>query len=464
MKLFIFILLATPMQSFSAESLDNRLKAIIKKHHFNEQSLGLYIEDEGKEIFSVNARRLMVPASLTKIVTGAAVLNTLPMNKKFETKILAKNAIKEGVLKGDLCLKGGGDPSFVSEKMWFLVNELKRTGLSSIEGDLSVDATRFDDELFDSGRESVRVDRAFDAPVTAASFNWNSTNIFIRPGDKAGVSARVFLDPENDYLELENKTKTVAKSGVKSLEASRVKVGDHDKIIVSGSISEGGPEAIIYKSISNPNLWIGMHLKEFLKQRGIALKGKVKIASCEDGAATLAVSPSKNLNEILSDMLKFSNNFVAEMLAKNLAAEKSSTPARMKDGIEEIKKYLDSLGLERKDYVLENVSGLTRENRFTAKQLALVLNSLKNDFLIFPEFASGLPIAGVDGTLKNRMKKGEQVLVRAKTGYLDGVVGLAGFVGRKNDSPLIFVFMYNGDYDHGIGARPLFDDLINQLK
>ncbi|MGZ3808633.1 MAG: D-alanyl-D-alanine carboxypeptidase, partial [Bacteriovorax sp.] len=121
MKLFIFILLATPMQSFSAESLDNRLKAIIKKHHFNEQSLGLYIEDEGKEIFSVNARRLMVPASLTKIVTGAAVLNTLPMNKKFETKILAKNAIKEGVLKGDLCLKGGGDPSFVSEKMWFLV-------------------------------------------------------------------------------------------------------------------------------------------------------------------------------------------------------------------------------------------------------------------------------------------------------------------------------------------------------
>ncbi|MGZ3809952.1 MAG: D-alanyl-D-alanine carboxypeptidase/D-alanyl-D-alanine endopeptidase, partial [Bacteriovorax sp.] len=354
--------------------------------------------------------------------------------------------------------------SFVSEKMWFLVNELKRTGLSSIEGDLSVDATRFDDELFDSGRESVRVDRAFDAPVTAASFNWNSTNIFIRPGDKVGVSARVFLDPENDYLELENKTKTVAKSGVKSLEASRVKVGDHDKIIVSGSISEGGPEAIIYKSISNPNLWIGMHLKEFLKQRGIALKGKVKIASCEDGAATLAVSPSKNLNEILSDMLKFSNNFVAEMLAKNLAAEKSSTPARMKDGIEEIKKYLDSLGLERKDYVLENVSGLTRENRFTAKQLALVLKSLKNDFLIFPEFASGLPIAGVDGTLKNRMKKGEQVLVRAKTGYLDGVVGLAGFVGRKNDSPLIFVFMYNGDYDHGIGARPLFDDLINQLK
>jgi D-alanyl-D-alanine carboxypeptidase/D-alanyl-D-alanine-endopeptidase (penicillin-binding protein 4) len=97
------------------------------------------------------------------------------------------------------------------------------------------------------------------------------------------------------------------------------------------------------------------------------------------------------------------------------------------------------------------------------------LNTVKNDFLIFPEFVGGLPIAGVDGTLKNRMKtkmvdKADQSLVRAKTGYLDGVVGLAGYVGRKNNSPLIFVFMFNGDYQQGMAARPLFDDLIKQLK
>lgn len=464
MKIIFLILLVTHVQFSYADDLSNKLKNIIKKHRFNEQQLGLYVEEEGKEIFNLNAARSMVPASLTKIVTGAAVLNAFPMNKKFETKILAKKNIENGTIKGDVCLKGGGDPSFVSEKMWYLVNELKRTGLSSVEGDLRVDATRFDDELFDSGRESVRVDRAFDAPISAASFNWNSVNIFIRPGDSAGAPAKVFLDPENDYLELENKTKTVSKKGVKSLEASRVKAGDHDKIIVSGSISAGAPEAVIYKSISNPNLWMGMHLKEFLKQRGISLKGKVKSEACEKDSAVLAVSPSKNLNEILSDMLKFSNNFVAEMLAKNLGAENSQGPAKMKDGIEEIKKYLDSLGFKRTDYVLENVSGLTRDNRFTAKQLALVLNTIKNDFLIFPEFLSGLPIAGVDGTLKNRMKKGDQEMVRAKTGYLDGVVGLAGYIGRKNDSPLVFVFMYNGDYDHGLAARPLFDELIGQLK
>jgi len=118
--------------------------------------------------------------------------------------------------------------------------------------------------------------------------------------------------------------------------------------------------------------------------------------------------------------------------------------------------------------VLENVSGLTRENQFTAIQLATILNSIKNDFLIFPEFTSGLPIAGVDGTLKNRFKHKPNdesaQWVRAKTGYLDGVVGLAGYVGRKNNSPLVFVFMYNGDYQQGLAARALFDDLIAQLK
>jgi D-alanyl-D-alanine carboxypeptidase/D-alanyl-D-alanine-endopeptidase (penicillin-binding protein 4) len=469
MKFLSLFLILTSMSLSYADDLANQLKAVIKKHHFSENTLGLYIEDEGKEILNVNAGRAMVPASLTKIVTGAAVLNNFPLNKKFETKLMAKNIVKDGVLSGDLCLKGGGDPSFVSEKMWFLVNELKRTELTSIEGDLLVDATRFDDELFDSGRDSVRVDRAFDAPISAASFNWNSTNIFIRPGSSAGAPAKVILDPQSDYLELENKTKTVAKSGVKTLEAIRVKILDHDKIIVSGSISLDAPEAVIYKSISNPNMWIGMHLKEFLKQRGITLKGKVKVGSCTAGAYTLAVSQSKNLNEITSDMLKFSNNFVAEMLAKNLAAENNNAPAKMKDGIEEIKKYMDSVGFERKDYILENVSGLTRDNRFTAKQLAKVLTIVKNDFLIFPEFSGGLPIAGVDGTLKNRMKtklenRADQNMVRAKTGYLDGVVGLAGFIGRKNNSPLVFVFMFNGDYQQGIAARPMFDDLINQLK
>ncbi len=440
-------------------------KKVIKKHHFSESSLGIYVEDDGKKVVDINADKLMIPASLTKVITGGAILTKLPLSKKFVTELQSAAEISGDTLKGALCLKGGGDPSFVSEKMWYLVNEFSRNGIKNIQGDLIVDATRFDSELFDAGRDSTRVDRAFDAPISAVSFNWNSVNVFIRPGDKADEPAKVFLDPINDYLELENRTKTVAKSGVKSIEVSRVRLGLRDKVIVTGSISQNAGETVVYKSISNPPLWAGSHLKEFLLQRGITTKGNVKEGECESGAKTLGRVDSKNLNEITSDMLKFSNNFVAEMLVKNLAAEEQTTPkkASMKDGIESLKGYLDTLGLSRKDYSLENVSGLTRGNRFTAKQLAVVLSSVKNDFLIFPEFLSGLPIAGVDGTMKNRLKKENGTLVRAKTGYLDGIIGLAGYVGRKDKSPLIFVFMFNGGFDQGLAARPMFDDLIAEL-
>lgn len=464
----VFILLCfnlISLQLIAATNLENNFKSLIKKHHFKSVTLGLYVEDEGKVLVDYNADRPMVPASLTKIATGAAILNQIPLNKKFATELWSKAPIEGESLKGALCLRGGGDPSFVSEKMWYLVNEFVRTNVKKIEGDLLVDASRFDDEWFDVGRDSNRVDRAFDAPISASSFNWNSVNIFVRPGKKVDEPASIFLDPINSYFELENKTKTLSKSNVKSIEVNRIKSGDRDKIIVTGSISIDAPELVVYKSITNPNLWIGLHLKEFLSQRGILVKGDIKIAKCEVDSKILASSPSKNLNEMVSDMLKFSNNFVAEMLVKNLAAEKqvTQTPATMKEGIEALKTYLDTIGIAREDYVLENVSGLTRNNRFTAKQLAKILTGVKNNFLIYPEFLSGLPIAGIDGTMKNRLKKESGNWVRAKTGYLDGVIGLAGYVGRENKSPLIFVFMFNGSFEQGLASRNLFDEFIVEL-
>lgn len=462
---YLFLLAFLFISQTALAGIQEDFQKVIKRHHFSESSLGIYVEDDGKKLVDINANKLMVPASLTKVVTGGAILSKMPLNIKFVTELWSKAPIEGEVLRGALCLKGGGDPSFVSEKMWYLVNELTRTGIKTIEGDLLVDTSRFDSELYDAGRDSTRVDRAFDAPVSPISFNWNSINVYVRPGLKENEAARVFLDPANEYVELENKTRTVAKNGVKSIEVSRVKMGDRDKVIVSGNLSLNANEVVVYKSISNPTLWSGYHLKQFLSQRGITFKGSIKGADCESDSKLLAKVDSKNLNEMTSDMLKFSNNFVAEMLVKNLAAEESGKKgASMKDGLESIRTYLDKLGLKRSDYVLENVSGLTRGNRFSAKQLSVVLASIKNDFLIYPEFLSGLPIAGVDGTMKNRLKGQDDTLVRAKTGYLDGVIGLAGYVGRKDNSPLIFVFMFNGGFDQGLAARPLFDSLIKELS
>lgn len=450
-----------------AADLEGAFKKIIKRHHFSESTLGVLVEDQGKNLVTINADHLMVPASLTKIITGAGVLSKYSLNKKFVTELWSKGAIEGPTLKGALCLKGGGDPSFVSEKMWYLVNEFYRSGVKQIDGDLIVDAGRFDQEAFDSGRDSMRVDRAFDAPVSAASFNWNSVNIFIRPSMEANKPVIVTLDPESDYFEVENKTQTVSVPNVKAITVTRINVGEKDKIIVSGKLSQNASEYVVYKSISNPVAWSAGHLREFLRQRGITVKGGTRFTECENEGRLMASVASKNLNEMLSDMLKFSNNFVAEMLVKNLAADDviknpRSINAGMKEGIEILKGYLDTLGFDRKAYVLENVSGLTRVNRFSALQLAAVLSSVRNDFLIYPEFLSGLPIAGVDGTMKNRLK-GDGSWVRAKTGYLDGVIGLAGYIGRKDRPPYIFVFMFNGSFEQGLAARNLFDEMLEEI-
>ena len=269
LTLFSFSVLANGAKV--PDDLDKQIYQIIKKSGHELDNLGLVVEDSGSVIFSHNADKQFVPASLTKLITAGALLKNVPLNTKFVTQLKSKDQISNGLLKGDLCLEGGGDPSFVSEKMWFLVNEFTRNQVSEISGDIVVDATRFDQENFDVGRGNFRVDRAYDAPISAASFNWNSINIFIRPTE-VNKPAKVFLDPENSPLKLKNQSKTVAKENVKSLVVEREMLSTGEVVTVSGNIGKNVQEVVFYKSISQPEMWTGAHLKNFLEQRNIKVR------------------------------------------------------------------------------------------------------------------------------------------------------------------------------------------------
>ena len=193
--------------------LKKRLRRAIKKSKLRESTLGVFISvnapGKPRVIYNLNAQKPRIPASLTKIVTAVVALNEFPPNHKFHTRLVSTGKIHGDVLKGDLILKGGGDPGFVSETMWFLVNEFVRTGIHRIEGDIIVDDSYFDTIRFDSSRDPARVDRAYDAPIGAMSFNWNSLNIFLRPSKKVGDPIRVFTDPKNEYFHVINRSKTV---------------------------------------------------------------------------------------------------------------------------------------------------------------------------------------------------------------------------------------------------------------
>lgn len=464
-SLLITILLLSANSAQAQTTLANRLKAVIKSSAISEKEVGIYIaklgNNESKVIFDHQGEKPFIPASVTKIVPAGAALKVLGPTKRFMTELLSSASIQGTVLKGDLYLKGGGDPAFVTETMWVLVNEFARSGVTKIEGSIIVDDTLFDSVRFDPSREDSRVDRAYDAPVSAMSFNWNSVNVFVRPGD-VGQDAKVNADPENEMVVVENHVKTVAANKKTNLAVQRKALGQgKEKVIVTGQIALGSAEKVFYKNVTSPSLWSGANLKSSLRMRGIEVIGEVKTGKAPEGARVMGDVESKSVSQIVQDMMKFSNNFVAEMLTKHLAISKGSSQGNMSGGMEVLQSYVANTGVARERFRLINPSGLTRDNIFRAKDLTHVLGVIQNDFLVQADAMASFPLAGLDGTMKSRLKS-HPGKVRAKTGMLTGVASLGGWVDTKQ-GPYTFTFMYNGSGNKTESARALFDSILKTI-
>ncbi len=450
-------------KSLAGQDLNTRLERILAASPVAQKSLGLSVVDLSHapqvQVYGLNEQKEFIPASITKLATAAAVLKRLGPSFKFQTTVCSAGAVKSGTLHGDVVLKGGGDTGFVSESMWSLANEFARTGIRKIEGDVVVDDSDFDKTRADPSRDSERVDRAYDAPVGAMSFNWNSVNIYVRP-TQVGQKPQVYLDPLTDYYQVENKAKTVNGLGV-ALEVSR----SGQKVVVKGTIGLSHDEFVAYKNIDDPADWSGKNLAFFLEQRGIRVTGEVRAGKKSESCKLLAKTDSKPITQHIADMMKFSNNYIAEMLTKDLAVQSGVIPGTLEGGMKIIRANLaENMGLDSKRYTLVNPSGLSRHNLMRARDLAEILVQANRNFPYFAEFLSALPIAGNDGTLKKRMLNSAATgWVRAKTGSMSGIVSLAGYAGRKNGEVKAFAFVFNGKADQGDTVRHLFDALATEL-
>ncbi|MGH8529967.1 MAG: D-alanyl-D-alanine carboxypeptidase/D-alanyl-D-alanine endopeptidase [Nevskiales bacterium] len=406
-----------------------------------------------------------IPASVTKLVTAAVTLREFPPGTHFTTRVLGEGVQKGSVLEGNLILQGRGDPSFTSDKLYQLVNRLARTGLREVRGDIVVDDSYFDDVRFDPSRDLDHVDNAYDAPVGAMSFNWNTVTFYVRPGAKAGQPARVLADPPSDYIRIRGGVKTAAGKSAPRVGLRREKDPDFvgDTFVASGGIGAQIREMTAYKSITQPDLWAGAAFKLFLQQQGIKVSGNVYRGTAGKRARLIVQVEGKSVEEILFDMNKHSNNFVAEMLAKNLGA-RVQQPGTMESGMERMRDYLRALGVTEQEFVLVNPSGLSSVNRLSARALVRVLQDMHGNFQYQPEFIGSLPVAGVDGTLRKRLRGSPaRRWVRAKTGYIDGSITLAGFAGREDGGRIAFAFLYNG-HSPGYRVRQLYDRLCIELS
>ena len=276
-----------------SEDFESQVFKLVKKHRLKADSLGLITADEDGEILlQHNTDKLFIPASLIKLFTASTLLDLLSPALQFQTQFASLSKPKDGVLDGDLYFIGGGDPSFVSESLWMLVNDLYRTGVRTIEGHLIGD-----DHFFDKKNKGPRLEqishRSYSALTGALSFNWNVVGIYVRPGDSLKSKARVHIDPSARYFsEVRNSAVTSGKS--KKLQVT--KGGSPRSLVITGRIPLDGKEKLFYRSVSNPTLWATANALDFLKQRGIEVKGQVQTGKAL-GTEALAVHKGKSLVE-----------------------------------------------------------------------------------------------------------------------------------------------------------------------
>lgn len=446
----------------NSRKLAQEIQKIIKQYSIRQKQLGLAVSQvqPASLEFAVNADRLFTPASLSKIAASGAFLNYFHPFHQFQTSFLSDHSISpEGRLKGNLYLKGGGDPSFVSESMWNLVNRLVRTGVKQVEGFLVLDDSLFEKNT-KPGRRWGALDRSYNAPISALSFNWNSMNIYVRPGLKQNQQAAVWLDPRNTYLQLKNKVQT---KGLKTRIKIRKKQTSQGKelVKVQGQIPLYGKEFSAYRSISDPLLYTGYNAVEFLRQRNIFILKGLKKGKTPDSSQILALEKGRTVSQLLKDMMKFSSNFIADMLTMQLSIHQEGGRGNFRKGLKWIYQYLEEKGIKK--YSFDQPSGLSKKNKLKPNHL---LKLLINDFHspYSHEKLSAYPLAGGDGTLKKRLSQLKHpFLIRAKTGRLSGVEGLAGYAEGKQGRTRAFVFIYNGSARKQDQARKLFDDLAAVL-
>lgn len=435
----------TPQQ----KSMTERVQKIIPSSKFPKLQAGIVLMSTktGKILYERGASTKLIPASVSKIFTSYAALKKLKPSFTFKTKIFQTGIIAGGRLSGDLYIKGEGDPSLVSERMWMMVNDFARKGIKRVMGKIIVDSSYFDSETNPESRPKYLKDQAYNAPVGAFSFNFNTTTIFVNPAETAGQPPKVYTDPENSYIDIVNQAKTGTAKSSNSIVVSRtdyVKGDIGDTILLRGSIPLGGREMRFYRNIVNPALYAGHMLKTFLEQRNILVEGAIEEGQVPPSAEEVIEFDSLPLWQIVWGLNKFSNNFVADQIMKKIGAQMWGAPGTLQKGLATVQDALEDLGINKDSYNIADGSGLTRETRVTAKQIGTVLVAARKDFSIAPEFMASLGISGEDGTLRSRLPtSSEDELIRAKTGSLDGVSSLAGYVSAKDGEVLAFAVVLN---------------------
>ena len=472
--------------------LQTRITQILAKPELAPAMVGIKVAslDNGRVLFEENAAKLLRPASNMKIYTVATALDRLSPDYRFVTSVYAAaKPDAAGVVRGDLRVYGRGDPSLAArfnngdylKGIDDLAARIVAAGVKRVEGDLVGDESYFIGPKYGSGWTWEDLTWYYGAEVTPLTINDNALDLFIKPGAAVGQPALITTGPPDPLLTIDNRVTTSPKGARRDISIHRGL--SENTIRISGSIAVDDRGYTGGIGISHPALLFVYLLRSSLAQKGVVIAGKSRVtgeiltqseyilrvpyAHQEE----LAVLQSPPFSIIAAQTLKPSQNLYTELILRTLGrlppspapnAPPITDQTSEQLGLEAVKLFLKTTGIRPDSLVLDDGSGLSRSDMVTA-EASVQLLTFMSKHRYADVFRDALPIAGVDGTLRNRLKgTPAENNLRAKTGSLSSAASLSGYVTTAAGEKLAFSIMVN-NYPREVDPRAACIDPIAVL-
>jgi D-alanyl-D-alanine carboxypeptidase/D-alanyl-D-alanine-endopeptidase (penicillin-binding protein 4) len=405
--------------------------------------------DGGALRWSANASMPMNPASTMKLVTTYSALHLLGPAFTFRTEMLADGPLAGDALRGELYVRGGGDPHLVIENLWQLVNRVRGFGIRDIRGDLVLDKTLFEPLTHDPGEFDGEEGRAYNVGPDALLVNFKSIAVTFVP-DTAARVARVVVVPEVAGMKYPRMVPAVEGGCGDWRSRLKADINDPMNIRLGGVYPLACGERAIYLGALEHTNYFGAVFRALWERQGGTWTGKVREGVVPASARLIAAQESPPLAMLIRDINKFSNNVMTQQLFLTMGAAggEPGNPAR---GAAAVRGLLAARGIAAPELVLENGCGLSRVERISADTLGNVLSDAWNSQWM-SELMASLPVSGVDGTMKSRnVAPGA---AHMKTGMLEDTRAVAGYVQAASGRRYVVVAIINHpNAGRGTGAH-----------
>jgi serine-type D-Ala-D-Ala carboxypeptidase/endopeptidase (penicillin-binding protein 4) len=424
-----------------------------------EQSISLWVQQ-----LSEPAPKVAVlpdvprnPASVLKLVATFAALEQLGPAYTWRTEVFVPGERRDGVVRGDLWLRGHGDPYLVAEEYWKLAEGLRRRGIERIDGDLVFDNSFFEIEPEDPGAFDNQPSRVYNLAPHPLLVNFNAVRFTVRPAGPAG-DVTVGADPPLPNLRLDNRLRLHPAPCGGFQRGVALAVQDpqaRDQVILEGRFPAGCDEYALTRTVLKPESYAFGLFDLYWHQLGGTLAGRWREGVLADDAGRpFYVHHSRPLGDLIRMVNKYSNNVMTRHLALTVGADRFGPPATDEKARLAMLEILEAHGIGTSGVVLDNPSGLSRQTRVTVRQLAGLLQAgWHSPFM--PEFVSSMAISGLDGTLRRRLGEARtRGRMHLKTGTLNDVSAVAGYLWTGSGDRLLVVLLINApDAHRGLGEE-----------